>query len=230
VKFDSYANDYEKQLNESLRASGESSEYFARHKAVWLRRNAPAEAMGRILDYGCGIGLATRHLAEFFPASVVHGFDLSENSLERAARRCDEALVDRKAKVVFFSDPGRLEGDHTLILLANVLHHVPPPERDKLLRGVARLLAPGGRLLVWEHNPLNPLTRRVVASLPFDDDAILLPLGETSSRLRGVGLSLERRDYVFFFPRFLKGLRFLEPWMRRLPLGAQYAVLAKRDL
>jgi hypothetical protein len=56
-----------------------------------------------------------------------------------------------------------------------VLHHVPPADREALLARVATKLAPGGKLVVFEHNPWNPLTRKVVAECAFDADAVLLP-------------------------------------------------------
>jgi hypothetical protein len=35
-------------------------------------------------------------------------------------------------------------------------------------------------------------------------------------------------DFVFIFPALLKTLRFLEPPLRKLPLGGQYHVLCRK--
>ena len=51
---------------------------------------------------------------------------------------------------------------------------MPPPERPGLYREVTRLLRPGGRLYVFEHNPWNPVAQWVVRHTPIDRDAVLL--------------------------------------------------------
>jgi hypothetical protein len=89
-------------------------------------------------------------------------------------------------------------------------------------------LAPKGILAFFEHNPANPITRRVVERCPFDADAILLSPAEMAGYLRRAKLRLMRRDYIVFMPRFLASLRPLEPWLAWLPMGAQYAVLAEK--
>ena len=91
-----------------------------------------------------------------------------------------------------------------------------------------RLLAPGGRLFVFEHNPLNPVTRRAVAACDFDDDAVLLWPWQARRVLRSAGLRDVRLDYIVFFPRSLARLRPLEPRLAWLPLGAQVMVVGSR--
>ena len=44
--------------------------------------------------------------------------------------------------------------------------------------------------------------------------------------LRGGRFAVERTDFLFIFPRVLKFFRPLERRVSRLPLGAQYQVLA----
>jgi hypothetical protein len=46
--------------------------------------------------------------------------------------------------------------------------------------------------------------------------------------LRGAGLKPLCVDHAFIFPRALKALRPLEPWLAGWPLGGQYQVLARR--
>ena len=40
-----------------------------------------------------------------------------------------------------------------------VLHHIEPVERARATSELARVLRPGGLVAIYEHNPLNPLTR-----------------------------------------------------------------------
>jgi hypothetical protein len=82
-------------------------------------------------------------------------------------------------------------------------------------------LRPGGHVVVFEHNPLNPVTRRAVAACPFDDDAILLWPWQARSLLRRSGFDAVTLDYIVFFPKPLAFLRRLEPRLRGVALGAQ---------
>ncbi|HXK17202.1 MAG TPA: class I SAM-dependent methyltransferase, partial [Polyangiaceae bacterium] len=162
AKFDAYAESYDKLHQQGVAASGEDSEYFTLYKLDCLKR---LRASGPVMDYGCGIGNLTTHLASAF--SEVHGFDPSPASVEVARKQTPGAR--------FWSEihgaPSEFFGT---VVLSCVLHHIPPQERAETLKNALRLLQPGGRLVVFEHNPLNPLTRKVVRDCPFDDDAILL--------------------------------------------------------
>jgi hypothetical protein len=86
---------------------------------------------------------------------------------------------------------------------------------------VRLLLAPGGRLVVFKHNRLNPVTRRVVALCPFDDGARLLYPWQVKALLRGARLSDVGLEFIVFFPKSLRAVRSLEPRLGWLPLGAQ---------
>jgi SAM-dependent methyltransferase len=222
VSFDEYAQSYESLLNGVLGPSGEDADYFAGYKARWFARRVGPAFQGRVLDYGCGIGLMSRHLAACLPAARVEAFDVSEESIRLAAGRPGPA-------VHYVSRAEDLHPPFDAILLANVLHHVPPAARRELVVHLKRLLAIRGVLVFFEHNPLNPLTRRVVRELPYDRDAALLCRVESAALLRENGLRVVRRDYIVFFPRFLGCLRRFEPWLRRCPLGAQHVVAGEKD-
>jgi SAM-dependent methyltransferase len=102
-----------------------------------------------------------------------------------------------------------------------VLHHVGPPDRLGLVAEAARVTRPGGLVLVFEHNPLNPLTRRVVRDCAFDEGAELLGRRELERLYRGAGLEVLGVEYLLFFPWRADTL---ERALRRLPFGAQYVV------
>jgi SAM-dependent methyltransferase len=159
-------------------------------------------------------------LAALMPRAVLHGFDPSEQSLAMIP----EAV---RARGRFAPRLDDLDRDYGVVVVANVLHHIPPPERQASIAALAARLAPGGQVVVFEHNPWNPATRYVVATCDLDDDAILLRRRETTGLLRGAGLSVVRHDYLTFFPRALTLLRALEPSLGWLPAGAQYAVVAR---
>jgi hypothetical protein len=67
-----------------------------------------------------------------------------------------------------------------------------------------------------------------MSKVPFDDDAIMLFPGEVRRLLRGARFEVLGRDYQFVFPGVLSFARFMEPALRKFPLGGQYQVLARR--
>lgn len=212
AEFDQHARGYDDMHRASIKASGEDPEYFAIYKQKFVARLLGAGFDRPVLDFGCGIGNLTRFLVESFP--TVHGYDPSAESARLAAERAPRAK--------FFDSTDALPRDHFgAAIVANVLHHVPVAERPALLATIASTLAPGGRLIIFEHNPFNPVTRKAVAACPFDDNAILLKPAEVKSLLRGAGLSDVDLDYIVFFPRALAALRGLEPALAWLPMGAQ---------
>jgi 2-polyprenyl-3-methyl-5-hydroxy-6-metoxy-1,4-benzoquinol methylase len=214
AKFDAYSRTYEALHAANISSSGESTEYFHRYKLeCLLRAGAPTDAP--ILDYGAGIGNLTRLLCQRF--AEVHAFDLSAESLAVAKERASSAQFHYEASSL-------RDGYFGSVVLSGVLHHVPPNERLALLSSVRSKLRPGGSVYVFEHNPLNPLTRRAVATCEFDDDAILLWPWEAKRQLVRAGFQAVNLDYIVFFPRALARLRPWEPRLNWLPIGAQVFV------
>ena len=220
AKFDAYAKNYETLHANSITASGEQPGYFSDYKVDCVVRLTGTEFDDPVLDYGCGVGALTRRLCTRY--SQVYGFDPSTKSLDEARSHAPRAK--------FFDDSTALPGSHFgVIILANVLHHVPPPQRVELVSRLRELLRPDqGRLVVFEHNPYNPLTRRAVAQCAFDDDAILLGPRELVSLLKRGGYRSVQRHFIVFFPRTLAALRPVEPWLGWLPVGAQMMVVGTR--
>ncbi len=107
-----------------------------------------------------------------------------------------------------------------------MFHHIEAAEHVPLLRSLRRLLRPGGVLAIFEHNPVNPVTRYIVATCPFDENAVLIPAPTFVARQREAGFSRVSATYTGFFPGQLRALRPLERFMGPLPVGAQYYTLA----
>jgi len=217
-EFDEYATNYKQVVADSIRITGESSEYFAAYKADYIARKIAPAPGTKVLDYGCGIGLLSAQIRKRLPQVRIDGFDVSKHSVEQV----EPAL---HSQGTFTTDQNQLLSAYDVIVLANVLHHVNPNERTSLLRQVSSRLARNGRIVVFEHNPLNPLTRHAVSQCPFDEGVQLLPVREARGYF-GEGFEGVTRDYVVFFPRWLSWLRPLEGFLSWCPLGAQYAVVA----
>jgi SAM-dependent methyltransferase len=217
-EFDAYAGSYEEDHRASIAASGEDPAYFHDHKLTCLAEHG-VEDVGPLLDFGCGIGNLTERFVKRF--REVHAYDPSVKSIELAKERVPTAR--------FHFDPKTLPREYfATVVLSGVLHHVQPSARIDLLRTVRTLMRPGGRIVVFEHNPLNPLTRRAVAACTFDADAILLWPWEARDTLARAGFDDVSLDYIVFFPRSLSFLRPVERRLTRVPLGAQQMLLATR--
>jgi SAM-dependent methyltransferase len=225
-EFDRYAESYQRLHAENIRISGEAPDYFARYKAEHVGRLAARQLpVNRILDFGCGIGNATPFLRKYFPDCEITGTDVSPASLDIARENAGSA-----AKFLVMSeDSVPVEDGHFgLAFVSCVLHHAPADRHESMLREIRRVLAPGALLAIYEHNPWNPLTVRAVKACEFDENAVLIPAPRMRQTVTVAAFNRPRTSYIVFYPNFLRFLRWSEPMLSRLPLGAQYCVSARR--
>lgn len=222
VDFDRFAGSYNELLREKTSFFTDDEKYFARYK-VEIARGLLERAPARILEFGCGIGRNIPFLREAFPAAEIMGSDVSEKSLETA--RAENPGTH-------FWTEGRSEGERSgfdLVFVAGVFHHIPPGERAGAAQTIHSRLNPGGSVVVFEHNPLNPVTRKIVNDCPYDEGVILLRMGEMRALLDRAQLRAAGGGYSLFFPPRLKALTRFERYLRVLPLGGQYWVRAAKD-
>ena len=228
-EFDRFAEEYEELLKRSIALSGESSSFFARYKPADVRKHLTSAGMNaagwQILDFGCGVGTSLPYLKQYFPDAELLGADISRKSLELAHQHHGSI-----ASLVNFDAHQDLPFDvHSfdLIFSACVFHHIPHNLHNRILGGILRILKPGGWLFLFEHNPLNPLTLRVVNSCPFDENAVLISAGEMKSRVKRAGFEEVAVRYRIFLPGILRKLRWVESGLTWCPLGAQYYIVAR---
>lgn len=223
AEFDGYAASYEATLSAALAVSGEDMEYFARGRIGFLKRclsEMPAARLRSILDFGCGVGAAIPLLRDELAPDRIVGIDLSAECLEVARRH-----GTRGAEFILTSDYTPRQ-DIDLVFCNGVFHHIAPAVRHEALQLIARSLRPGGVFSFWENNPWNPGARYVMARCEFDRDAIVVSAREATTMIRAAGLHVLAVRFLFIFPRLLKRFRWSEPYLSRLPLGAQYQVLS----
>lgn len=224
--FDPYVRSYERALGHGLAVSGEDKDYFAAGRARHLARRLARLGVrpDRVLDFGCGIGHAARHLLHNLEAREVVGCDESAAILERARAQFAGAGVR-------FSAVSELaaEAAFDVVYVNGVMHHVPREGWPALLRQLHDLLAPGGHLALWENNPWSPAARLVMRRIPFDRGATLLWPRAARRLAAEAALVPLHVDFLFIFPRALRRFRFLEALLSAVPLGAQYQLLARRD-
>lgn len=226
--FDQVADEYQALHARNIRFTGETPEFFSEYKVKDVANilAGAAQQKLRILDFGTGVGNSLPYLRHYFPKSIIVGADVSSRSLAIAARRFPgvAALVVFDGERLPFSDRS-----FDAAFVANVFHHIDPSEHDKHLADLYRVLSPGGRLFLFEHNPHNPLTIYAVNTCEFDRDAQLVRPAAVRRRLNAAGFDQVEIRYRIFVPRFLRVLRPLENWIDWLPLGAQYCALARRE-
>ena len=122
------------------------------------------------------------------------------------------------------------DGRFDVVTVSAVLHHVPVAERSAVYAELGRVLKPGGRLYVFEHNRRNPLVRHVIARTPIDRNAILLDAAEVRHGLLDTARYDLDTDYLMFMPPRLAFLRPVDRMLAWLPLGAQYVVAARKPV
>lgn len=214
VDFDDFSGNYDDLLRESTKLYADDAEYFAKYKVDLVQRHRLG-TVRRILEYGCGTGRNIGHLQVAFPGAEIVGTDVSAQSLREAARAYPAAS--------FKEEGGNLSiGQFDLIFVASVFHHIPPAQREAVMRTLSQRLAPGGSIEIFEHNPFNPVTRRIVDNCPFDADAILLKPAELRRLFKQAGLQLSHQTFCLFVPPRLSWLLPLERYLGWLPLGGQY--------
>ena len=226
-EFDRFADEYRDIHRANIAVTGEAPEYFANYKVDLVRATASAHGLGvrRILDFGSGIGNSVPAFGRCFPAAGLTCADVSQRSLDLAASRFPDLEAGMK---IAGSRVPAADRAFDLSFSACVFHHIAPEEHVAWLRELHRVTRPGGLLSVFEHNPLNPLTRHAVNTCPFDVNARLIGAGRLAGLCSQAGWQRPRVRYHLFFPRALAALRPLERWLSLIPLGAQYSVTAER--
>jgi 2-polyprenyl-3-methyl-5-hydroxy-6-metoxy-1,4-benzoquinol methylase len=101
-------------------------------------------AGGVVADVGCGAGSAVLKMAEAFPASRFHGYDISRYALGRA----EQKRVEAGATNVHFHDPRQdpLPSNHTVDLVTtfDCIHDMTDPQG--MMHAIRSAIAPDG---VW---------------------------------------------------------------------------------
>jgi demethylmenaquinone methyltransferase / 2-methoxy-6-polyprenyl-1,4-benzoquinol methylase len=111
--------------------------------------NLVGEADRRVLEVCAGTGYLSRLVARGHPGTEIHALDLSPEMLAVGKRR---AAAEGLTRVAFVhGDAGALPfaDDHFDVVMASYgLHELPTAVRTEAIAEAARVLHPGGRLLV----------------------------------------------------------------------------------
>jgi SAM-dependent methyltransferase len=223
--YDQYRDRYVGDIDHAVRFSGKGHDFFTRRKAETLlglvRTHLGSPAGLDALDVGSGIGLTDAYLTGF---RALTGTDVAPGVLERAAER------NTSARYVL-SDGERLPfADETfdVAFTVCVVQVIASERRLRFVQEMSRVTRHGGLVVVLEHNPFNPFTRLAVRRFSLGHDASMLPAREVASLLRGAACEVLETEHILLVPSDRRPARAVERRLAGLPLGAQYAVAARR--
>jgi len=226
-EFDRYADSYQDNVQNAISFAGKKPDFYMRIKVEHIKQMLLSHRIdpqsATVLDVGCGIAQAGKLLSSH--VGDYHGVDVSALEIEQACKNDPQGHYCSYAgdKLPYDDDTF----DFTFAIC--VMHHVNPQNWLHFLKEMRRVVKPNGIVAIYEHNPLNPLTRLAVSRCEFDADAVLLWPKKTKSLFQEAGLQITISDYLLYFPFEKTIFRKIESYLQWLPFGAQYAVLGRKN-
>lgn len=194
-------------------------EHYLHRRADYLLRNAPGQ---RALDVGAGTGVLAERLTHR-GLSVV-ALDPFPQMLEQVQRRqpAIETVVAHGDAIPFPDDT------FDLTYSVAVMHHIADPDRVRqTIAEMVRVTRPGGRVVIWDHNPLNPYWPIIMRRVPQDNGAErLIPMAELIAGLTDAGAVILRAERRSLMPEFVPE-RFM-PLARAIERMAEMTPGARR--
>ncbi|MFE3453014.1 class I SAM-dependent methyltransferase [Nonomuraea sp. NPDC059194] len=127
--------------------------FLGRRREIFTRIGALSGARpgDRVLDVGCGTGYLSRILSPLIgPTGQVTGVDPSPQmigyAMERAPGNCSYVVGEGQALDL-------PDASFDIVVSSLAVHHMPVDARGEAVREMARVLRPGGRLLIVEFRP-----------------------------------------------------------------------------
>lgn len=118
--------------------------------ALWEELTAGLPQDERVLDVGCGGGQIALAIARDRAWAEVTGIDLSQHQIDRATRRASEEDLSGRVRFVqgnVLDLPFPDESFDVVFSIASIKHW---PDQERGLFECARVLAPGGKLVIVE--------------------------------------------------------------------------------
>jgi 2-polyprenyl-3-methyl-5-hydroxy-6-metoxy-1,4-benzoquinol methylase len=114
-------------------------------------------AGARVVEIGCGGGVALVALAQAYPASRFEGLDPSQHALDRAETARREAGLDNVSFRLARGEDLAPDPVHDLVLTFDCLHDMAHP--DTVVAGIRRAIRPDGTWLIREIRSAGTWTR-----------------------------------------------------------------------
>ncbi len=137
---------YERQIAEAYRSIYIDIDSYV---ATLLRWRPQAQ---RILEIGCGEGAVTQRLVGAYPQAQITAIDITP--------RLGRLFEGPRDRVTFIECPvqdiaARQPASYDLVLLSDVMHHVPTAMRQELLEAARATIAPGGAFVFKDWEKIN---------------------------------------------------------------------------
>lgn len=225
-EFDNYIQNYDEAFNDSVqKLSSFGRDYFAKYK-IEIVKEKTNYTPKKILDFGCGDGISCKLLKEAFPKSEIVGVDVSEESIKTAKEKicgCEFFLYDG------FELPFE-KGEFDLIFSSCVFHHIAKENHLQLLEELYSVANSSAKLFIFEHNPINPFTRKIFKDCIFDKSATMINAKNLQALIPKANFQNAKINYTLFFPRykFFEKCFALEKYFTGCFLGAQYYIEASK--
>jgi trans-aconitate 2-methyltransferase len=186
-----------------------------RHKSVlnWLKAFG-LKSSDRLLEIGCGIGTVTELLCETLSEGQVVANDLSEKSIEIAKKN-----LSRFHNVTCFAGDfleSTVKGTFDVVLLPDVIEHIPIDQHAELFKRIASVLKPEGMVVIhipdpyflaWRHTQESQKNSlQIIDQSIYTDELVkaVYPAGLYIEHLQSYSLHVENNDYQIIRLRKLR--------------------------
>jgi ubiquinone/menaquinone biosynthesis C-methylase UbiE len=137
-----------------------------------LLRQAGLEPGMSVLDLGAGTGTLALLAKRRVPSARIHGLDADPKMLGRARAKAREAGLDLDFDEGMSYVLPYVDGQFDRVLSTLFFHHLPPGDKRRTVREIARVLKPGGELHVADWGrPADPVMAVLSLSIRFLDGA-----------------------------------------------------------
>jgi SAM-dependent methyltransferase len=171
-------------------------EHYLQRRVRYIRQHAPAATA---IDVGAGTGILAERLAD--TGMDVVALDPFPGMLEQLRRRRPgvQTVVAHGEAIPFPDD------SFDLAYSVAVMHHIADPGKvRRTLAEMVRVTRPGGRILIWDHNPRNPYWPNLMKRVPQDvGSERLASMEELLAGLTAAGATIERAERLGLMPEFM---------------------------
>jgi 2-polyprenyl-3-methyl-5-hydroxy-6-metoxy-1,4-benzoquinol methylase len=193
---------YERQISERYRSIYVDVDAYVASLRAWVPDPR------RVLEVGCGEGAVSERLVAHYPNAEVTAIDITPNVGRLYAGPRGRV---RFAEMTIEAFAAQEQGKFDLIVLADVIHHVPPgSSRQSILETIKSLLAGDGHLAFkeWER------TRTPIHWLGYLSDRWIT--GDRISYMNGEEIRTQLRHT--FGPGSIRAEARVPPWRNNISL------------